>query len=91
MAVFIVSYDAHNQRDYDDLYEAMEENSGVRLLESVWGIELDNSAAEVRDWIRGLLDDDDSILVVKIKPTPSWAARKCKKSATDWLKENVKK
>jgi CRISPR/Cas system-associated endoribonuclease Cas2 len=89
MAVFIVTYDTHRGRNYQDLYDGMKKQSGIRLAESVWGVELNNSASEVRDWVKSLLDDDDTIVVIQVKPTPSWATRKAGKDATDWLQNNV--
>ena len=89
MATFIISYDAHNVRDYDTLYEEFADVGAVRLLESVWGTDLDNTAAEVRDWIRGLLDDDDSVLVIQVKPKPSWATRLVTKEASAWLNASL--
>lgn len=91
MAVFIVSYDTVKERNYQALYEGMENVGGVRLLESVWGVALENTTAEVRDWVRDLLDDDDKILVVKLKPSVSWAARKCGTDVTAWLREHISK
>ena len=89
MALFVVTYDAHLMRNYDDLYEAMKDVGGVRLAESVWGLELNNSASEVRDWLKQLLDDDDTIVVVQIRPKPSWATRNVSKDASDWLRTNL--
>ena len=89
MATFIISYDAHNVRDYDTLYEEFADAQAVRLLESVWGADLDNTAAEVRDWVRGLLDDDDSVLVIQVKPKLSWATRLVTKEASAWLKASL--
>lgn len=88
MATFIITYDTHAGRNYQPLYDGMKEKSGVRLAESVWGITLNNTAGEVRDWIKNLLDGDDTIVVIQVKPKPSWATQKAKKVATDWLKEN---
>lgn len=88
MASFVVTYDAHKVRNYNELYEAMKQNDGVRLAESVWGVELNNTVSEVRDWARGLLDDDDTIVVIQLKPKLSWATRKASKEANDWLKEH---
>ncbi len=89
MATFIITYDTHLGRNYQDLYDGMDENDGVRLAESVWGIELNNTAAEVRDWIRSLLDDDDTIVVIQVKPEPSWATRHTSKEASAWIKDHL--
>lgn len=89
MATFIVTYDTHAGRNYQDLYDGMDKHKGTRLAESVWGIELNNTPGEVRDWVKALLDDDDTILVIQVKPTPSWATRNATKVANDWLKGNI--
>ena len=59
MATFIISYDAHNVRDYDTLYEEFADA------------------------------DDDSVMVIQVKPKPIWATRLVTKEASDWLKANL--
>lgn len=88
MALFLISYDAHFERDYQDLYDALGEIDSMRVLESVWMLEADNTAIEIREWVRGLLDDDDSIFVIKLKPQHAWSSRKINKSITDWIREH---
>ncbi|MCZ4266416.1 hypothetical protein HGE68_02610 [Rhodobacteraceae bacterium R_SAG6] len=89
MASFIITYDTHAGRNYNSFYEGMNEHGGVRLAESVWGIRLNNTPAEVRDWVKGLLDDDDTIIVVQLKPKLSWGSRHASAEANEWLKENA--
>lgn len=89
MAVFLISYDTHKQRNYEALYEGLEENDFVRVLESVWIGELTNSHTEVRDWLRGLLDEDDSILVIKLKPKHAKAWRHLSSKAEEILRTVV--
>ncbi|MBY5395913.1 hypothetical protein HFN01_13890 [Rhizobium leguminosarum] len=88
MATFIITYDTHKGRNYQTLYDAMEKHSGVRLAESVWGISLSNTVGEVRDWVKSVLDGDDTIIVIQVKPKPSWATQKADAKATEWLKGN---
>jgi hypothetical protein len=88
LGTFIITYDTHFGRNYQALYDAMKENGGVRLAESVWGIELNNKVGDVRDWVKAQLDEDDTIVVIQVKPTPSWATAKAKQPASDWLKKN---
>lgn len=85
MALFLMSYDTHFGRNYQPLYDAMEEVGAQRILESVWMFELKNTASEVRDWLRELLDDDDTIFVLKLKPKHAWAARKLEEGVADWI------
>jgi CRISPR/Cas system-associated endoribonuclease Cas2 len=89
MATFIITYDTHAGRNYQELYDAMEKHKGVRLAESVWGIELNNTAGEVRDWVKNVLDEDDTIVIIQVKPKPSWATRNATKEASGWLKDNI--
>lgn len=90
MPTFIVTYDTHHGRDYQSLYDGMAEHGGVRLAESVWGIELTNTPGEVRDWVRSLLDDDDTIVVLRVAPTPNWAARHAEAPAVQWLRAHIR-
>lgn len=88
MATFIVSYDAHKVRDYSRFYKAAEEKKGVALLDSMWAFEFNNTCSEVRDWAHGLFDEDDSIVVIQLKPTVTWSTWAAKKAAA-WLKDNL--
>jgi len=88
MSTFIVSYDAHKVRDYSRFYESAKENKGVALLESMWAFEFDSTPSEVRDWAHGLFDEDDSIVVLQIKPRVSWATWAAKR-AKDWFTANI--
>lgn len=86
MPVFLITYDAHEERNYDDLYDAFAEHDVGSILESVWLGELNNTAQEVREWVRNLLDDDDSILVIEMKPKHRYAGRQLGSRVGDWLK-----
>ena len=89
MATFIVTYDTHAGRNYTALYEGMKKNTGVRLAESVWGIELNSDVSMVRKWIKGLLDGDDTVVVLQLKPKVTWATQKASAEAVAWLKLRV--
>lgn len=90
MATFIITYDTHFGRNYQALYDAMKEHRGVRLAESVWGIVLNNNPHEVRDWARSLLDDDDTIVVIQLRPEPNWASWYASDDATEWMHDYIK-
>ncbi|MGO8044953.1 hypothetical protein ACC713_18790 [Rhizobium johnstonii] len=89
MATFIITYDTHKGRNYQSFYEGIKAHGGVALAESVWGVELNNTVVEVRDWAKNLLDSDDTIVVFQIKPKLSWATTNAKKPANDWMRENI--
>lgn len=89
MATFIITYDTHKDRNYSDLYKGMAEHNGVRLAESLWGIDFDHSATEVKDWVRDLLDNDDTIIVVQVKSGSDWAIQTAPYAVLEWFKERL--
>lgn len=89
MAVYIITYDTHRGRNYQSFYDGMAQARGVRLAESVWGLVSQTSAGAVRDWVRSLLDGDDTIVVVQVAMMGDWATSHASKTANDWLKFNV--
>ncbi len=88
MGTFIVSYDAHKVRDYSRFYKAAAENKGTPLLESMWAFEFNSTVAQVRDWARSLFDNDDSVVVLQIKPSINWATSHAP-VATAWCSANL--
>lgn len=73
MAIYQISYDLRNKRDYKALYERIKSyGTWCRPLESVWIIKTDQSAAQVRDYIAAIMDADDQLLVSAM--TAEWAS-----------------
>lgn len=89
MAHFVVSYDLHKQRTYQAVWDLLESWGAVRLLESMWLVSLNNAASEVRDALKGAIDNDDSTSVLELKPGSDWAATRAQKAGVKWLKENI--
>jgi len=73
MKVYQISYDLRNERNYQALYERIK---GYKLwcrpLESTWVVATDNSATQVRDYLVGTLDQDDGILVTRLRGEAAW-------------------
>ncbi len=87
MSCFIIGYDLRNQRDYDALYDAIK-SYGVyaHILESMWAVVTDDSAKEVRDYLKKQIDNDDGLFVVKSGGVAAWTKVQC----TDkWLKDHL--
>ena len=80
MAHYIASYDLHNQRHYQPVWSALESMGGTRLLESLWVLSINLSAAQVRDRIKAAADNDDSVAVVELKPGSDWACIRAKEN-----------
>ena len=89
MALFVVSYDLHRARDYSRIINGIEGDGGVRLLESVWLLEVVNNAVGLRDALMNYVDADDSIAVIELKPGSGWGTMLARKAGTDWLSAHV--
>jgi hypothetical protein len=73
MALFAVSYDLHNNRQYEPLWSALKSAGGVRLLESFWLLKSTYSAAILRNLLKAQIDADDAVAVIEVTPTADWA------------------
>lgn len=90
MSNFLVSYDLHNKRNYQPLYDALERLGAVRILESVWLLSTSMGAGELREHLRQFIDGDDSLVVIELLYGADWSAVRVKKTGSDFLQKNVK-
>ena len=89
MAHFFASYDLHNQRNYQPVWDALDAMGGTRLLESLWVVSSNLTAAQVRDKLKAAADNDDSIAVVELKAGSNWACSRAKEKGVAWLRQNI--
>jgi len=68
MPVHLVSYDLHNQRSYQPVWDLLGRLRGKRLLESVWIVNSSHNAGQLRDLLNQVIDNDDSVAVVELGP-----------------------
>jgi len=73
MALFAVSYDLHNNRQYEPLWNALKSAGGVRLLESFWLLKSTYSATILRNLLNALVDSDDAVAVIEVTSAADWA------------------
>ncbi|MFV0539515.1 MAG: hypothetical protein ACK5M3_19430 [Dysgonomonas sp.] len=80
MALFFLSYDLRNGRDYQKLYDELEKFNAVRMLESCWCFKRINTDAKgLRDYFTQFIDSDDGLLVsqvAEIGGVSQWASWK---------------
>lgn len=75
MALYFLSYDLRKDKDYRLLFEELRRFSAVRILKSEWCFDSNNtSAADLRDYFKRYVDNDDGLSVAKV---------------TDWATYNV--
>jgi len=66
MALYFLSYDLRNRRDYQTLYDELVNFNAVRILESLWCFNrIDTTSAEIRDHFKNYIDGDDGLVVSK--------------------------
>jgi hypothetical protein len=90
MAHLMVSYDLHNTRTYEPVWEKLESWGAVRLLESLWVVTLNASAGQVRDALQAVVDGDDSIAVIELKEGSFWAVLRAKADGVTWLRDKIR-
>lgn len=69
MKIFTVTYDLRNDRDYDRLYNRLEDLGGIRVLESTWTLKLAdiNNCKDVMHDLCRYIDKDDGMYIAYIK------------------------
>lgn len=73
MALYTLTYDLRNSRDYDKLYEKLDEFNAVKVLESTWCFKrINTTASNLRDVFKKIVDSDDGIFVCQVS---DWATR----------------
>lgn len=67
MALYFLSYDLRNNRNYEKLTEELEKFNAVRMLESNWCFNRFNTTSEgLRDYFMKFIDSDDGLIVSEI-------------------------
>jgi hypothetical protein len=78
MALFFLSYDLRNKRDYQPLYDELEKFNAVRVLESCWCFKsIKANAISLRDHFKNFVDGDDGLLISQVAEadgTYQWAS-----------------
>lgn len=84
MAYFSITYQLNDQKDYPKLWDEFERLSAVKVQNSQYFVDLNNTTTEVKDHFAGFVDDDDMLMVVKFTTRPNFT--KAKAGTNVWLK-----
>ena len=87
MPNYMITYDAPAGTDYQPFYDAIAQQDAAHLSLSVWLISTTSSAAQVRDWAKGLLGNRTSVAVIQIQG--DWGTDGISKQASDWLRSHL--
>ncbi len=68
MKIFLVNYDLRNDRNYNTLYDRLQKLGGIRVLESMWTLKLQDTVkcADLRNDLLNYMDNDDGIFVAEL-------------------------
>lgn len=68
MKIFFVDYDLRGDRDYQTLYDELNRLNGIRVLESLWSLKLNDNTdcPSLRDHLKQYIDNDDGIIVSEV-------------------------
>jgi len=91
MKNYIISYDLHDQRNYQPVWDLLNRIGAVRLLESLWVVTTAHGSAQIRDALKAAADQDDSIVVIELIAGAEWSSWNAKPAGTNWLTTNVRR
>lgn len=83
MALFSITYDLIDKKDYDSLIDRLNELDTVKVQLSQWLLNADNTATEIKDHLSQFVDDDDKLMVIEFTKKPSYT--KAIKGTNAWL------
>lgn len=86
MTTYLISYDLIKRKDYQTLWDELERLGAHRTLESLWLINVRNTAQELLDHFLGFVDDDDKLWVSEL--TKNHTFKGAKAGTNNWLKAN---
>lgn len=88
MATFIITYDLRKSRDYVSLYSALKSYpQWARITESSWAVVANQSAVQIRDFLRQCMDDDDRLFVCRYGGAAAW---KNLIASNEWFHNNLR-
>ncbi len=87
MALFAISYDLKNTKDYKTLWDEFKRLGAHKPLNSFYLANLDvNQASAVRDHLKKFIDHDDNLMVVKFTGSPAFT--KANAGTNAWIEKN---
>jgi hypothetical protein len=91
MALYVVSYDQHRDRDYTPIWTLLHQWDAQRILESVWLVAINATVGAVRDALRAKTRNEDSLMVIELQPGNQWATYNAQINGVDWLTNHIQR
>jgi hypothetical protein len=91
MKKYLISYDLGLPETRDDYRKLISYIKSLELwanpLKSVWLVQTNKTAKDLRDELKNATDSNDSILVIEVND--HWATSRITKEVTDWMQEYI--
>jgi hypothetical protein len=89
MRTYLIGYDLDKpEQDYSELINAIKEFDGWwHHLDSTWIIKTDDTAVQIRDYLKQHIGPSDKLLVAQLSGVAAWAG--FSDEGSKWLKENL--
>ena len=72
MALYFITYDLRNSKNYQALYDELESFSAIRILESTWCFKRVNTSCKgLRSHFKQFIDGDDGLMISEVT---NWAS-----------------
>jgi hypothetical protein len=81
MYLYLISFDLHDSRVYQPLWDKLKALAASRLLESLWLVSSSAPAPEILDEIAAVAHPDDCFAVIEMQPGSNWATMRAKTDA----------
>jgi hypothetical protein len=90
MALYVITYDVRaKNHEYQPLYDRLNKWRAAHLQASVWLVERDASAVEVRDSLKAKMHKDDTVCVIQIFTNSDWGTSNARTTGNDWMHSHI--
>ncbi|KAA9383267.1 hypothetical protein [Neorhizobium galegae] len=83
MAYFAVVYQLNKNKDYQPLWDALNELRALKPMRDFYLVDTNYNAKGLRDHLASFIDDDDFIFVSRLESKPF--KQQCWKGTQDWI------
>jgi len=90
MTIYLLTYDLNKEASssaYKPVWDELNRLGAHRVLESVWLVEVTNTAQELHNHFKPMLDSNDALLVTSFRKSEHWFSG-VKPGTNDWLSKN---
>jgi len=87
MSVYMIPYELHHDKDYQKIHNGIKSLGGcIHCLRSIWFVKTGFSIPEMHEILKGYIDKDDSLLIMKT--SHEWDSMNLPAKCKSWLKHH---